>query len=105
MLESPFASILVAENLNDLNALVAANPRAATFKVPLPTPAQMESALQTLAPKYPLALKNFSGDLIGFAAQLAGATLSSVENLLKTREYSKTPLEKLRFSLAQKAAY
>ena len=93
LLESPFASILIAENLNDLNALVAANPRAATFKVPLPSPTEMESALQTLAPKFPVALRNFSSDLIGFAAQLAGATLSSVENLLKTREYSQSPLE------------
>ena len=93
LIGSPFASILVAENLNDLNALVATNPRTATFKVPLPSPTEMESALQTLAPKYPLALQNFAGDLIGFAAQLAGATLSSVENLLKTREYSKAPLE------------
>ncbi len=93
LIGSPFASILVAENLNDLNALVATNPRATTFKVPLPSPAEMESALHTLAPKYPVALKNFAGDLIGFAAQLAGATLSSIENLLKTREYSKAPLE------------
>ena len=93
LLESPFASFLVSENLNDLNALVAANPRAATFKIPLPSPREMESALQILAPKYPTALKNFSGDLIGFAAQLAGATLSSVENLLKTREFANSPLE------------
>ena len=93
LLESPFASILIAENLNDLNALVAANPRAATFKVPLPAPASMEGALQSLAPKFPVALGNFAGDLIGFSAQLAGATLSSVENLLKTREYSGSPLE------------
>ena len=93
LLESPFASILVAENLNDLNALVAANPRAAAFKVPLPAPAEMESALQTLAPKFPVALKNFAGDLSGFAAQLAGATLSSVETLLKTREFAGAPLQ------------
>ena len=93
LLESPFASILVAENLNDLNALVAANPRAAAFNVPLPAPAEMESALQVLAPKFPVALRNFSADLIGLAAQLAGATLSSVETLLKTREFSDAPLQ------------
>ena len=93
LLESPFASFLVAENLNDLNALVAANPRAANFKIPLPAPAEMESALRVLAPKYPVALKHFSGDLIGFAAQLAGATLAGVEILLKTREFAGAPLQ------------
>ena len=93
LLESPFASILVAENLNDLNALVAANPRAATFKVPLPSPTKWRARCKLWRPNFPSRWVTFADDLIGFAAQLAGATLSSVENLLKTREYSKSPLE------------
>lgn len=91
--ESQFASFLIAENLSDLHPLAANNPRAAGFKIPLPSPSQLEGALQTLAARFPVALRHFAHDLPQLGAALSGATLSSLETLLKTREYEGQPLQ------------
>ncbi|HEX9996839.1 MAG TPA: ATP-binding protein [Abditibacterium sp.] len=91
--ESQFASFLIAENLSDLHPLAANNPRAASFKIPLPSPTEVKGALEKMAPQFPLALKNFDGKLSELGGALSGATLSSLETLLKTREWEKKPLE------------
>ncbi|RYG70308.1 AAA family ATPase [bacterium] len=91
--DSPFASFLIAENLSDLHPLVANNPRAAAFKIPLPSPADIDGALATMAPQFPRALQNFQGKLGQLSGAMAGATLSSLETLLKTREHGGQPLE------------
>ena len=91
--DSPFASFLIAENLSDLHPLAANNPRAASFKIPLPSPAEISGSLEAMAPQFPVALEQFKGNLGQLGAAMTGATLSSLETLLKTREYAKKPLE------------
>ena len=82
------ATFLVSENLNDLHPLIVNNTRAAQVKVPLPTPGDLERAFDLLADENPVALADFAADrYAGLAQQLAGATLGSVESLLKTRQY------------------
>lgn len=81
------ATFLVTENLNDLHPLLVNNPQAAQVKVPLPSPEELSSAFQVFLPQYPKALIEYSKDTSRPAAQLAGATLSSIENLLKTTEH------------------
>lgn len=87
------ASFLITENLNDLHSLLANNPLAANIKIPLPTPAELDRAFTSLAPKYPVALREYGCDYTGPAAQLAGATLASVENRLKISEHAATPIK------------
>ncbi|PQV64166.1 AAA+-type ATPase, SpoVK/Ycf46/Vps4 family [Abditibacterium utsteinense] len=91
--ESQFASFLIAENLSDLHPLAANNPRAAQFKIPLPSPLEVRGALKNLAPQFPRALQNFTEKLDVLSGTMAGASLSSLETLLKTREYEAKPLE------------
>lgn len=91
--DSPFASFLIAENLSDLHPLVANNPRAAAFKVPLPAPNEIDEALAVMAPQFPRALHNFTTMLGLLSGAMAGATLSSLETLLKTREHGGRPIE------------
>ncbi len=81
------ATFLLTENLNDLHPLVARNPQAACVAVPLPQQAELEPALNFLGTLYPLPLKPFAGKLTEPAAALAGATLSSIETLLQTRQH------------------
>lgn len=85
--EQHCATFLATENLNDLHPLVARNPQAACIAVPLPRQAELEPALRHLAEVYPLPLKPFAGDFSQPAAALAGATLSSIETLLQTRQH------------------
>ncbi|MBA3708536.1 MAG: ATP-binding protein [Planctomycetes bacterium] len=80
-------SFLITDNLTDLHPLIVNNPRAAQVKVPLPSAEDLTKALTLMAPAYPLALGAFAKDLAQPAGLLAGATLSSCEALLKTREH------------------
>jgi len=90
----PLATFLVTENLNDLHPLIVNNPRAARIKIALPSVAGLRAAFEQMAPSYPLALAQFRDDLTEPTQQLAGATISSIESLLKTKEYKKEALER-----------
>lgn len=83
------ATFLVTENLNDLHPLIVNNTRAAQVKVPLPTPDDLTAALSLLEPEAKTALSSYAGKLGEVAQQLSGATLGSIESLLRTREYKK----------------
>ena len=87
------ATFLMCENLNDLHPLLADNTRAEKIKLPLPTGDELQGALSFLLPQFPCALANYHDSLEVPAHQLAGATLASVESLLKTTEYKKQPLQ------------
>lgn len=87
-LEQNLAVFLISENLNDLNHLLANNPRAARIELEMPSTGELSEAFEVFAKSYPAALANFSTSPALPASRLAGATLSSIENLLKTREYS-----------------
>lgn len=86
------ATFLVTENLNDLHALLANNPASASLKIPLPAPDDLRQAFILLQPSYPLALQQYTGKLDTPAEQLAGATLASVETMLKTKEHHREAL-------------
>jgi len=85
------ATFLIADNLADLHPLITNNPRAALAKIPLPSAEELARALATLLPRHPIALGAIP-DLMQPAAMLAGATLSSIESLLKRREHLGQPL-------------
>ncbi len=80
------ANFLISDNLNDLHPLVAGNPRALAVKIPLPVADDMRRALTFLAPTYPKALAQVPVEQA--APLLAGATLVSVEGMLRTREHT-----------------
>ena len=86
------ASFLIVENLNDLHPLISANPRTARIKIALPDADQLTAAFSLMAPQYPIALKEYSQKLDGFAHQLTGSTLGAVETMLKTKEHCREPI-------------
>src|SRR5687768_3490372 len=82
------ATFLVSENLNDLHPLLVNNTRAAHVRVPLPTPDDLRRAIPlVVGENSPVTAGGGSPDLQTLSHQLSGATLGSVEGLLKTREY------------------
>ena len=90
--ESRLVTCLITDNLNDLHPLLVNNPRTARVSIPLPTAAELSTALELLAPTAPAALAEFSGKLNELAAALTGSTLTAVENLVKLKEYRHEPL-------------
>ena len=85
------ATFLISENLNDLHPMLANNARAARIKIPLPEAPELRSALDLIAPDYPTAL-GAAGEIEQVANALSGASLGSVESLLKTKEHERAGL-------------
>ncbi len=103
------ATFLLTENLNDLHPLVARNPQSACIAIPLPQQAELLPALNHLGTLYPIPLQPFTPDFAEPAAALTGATLSSIETLLQTRQHHAeklTPLDlaRLKKDLVEKDA-
>jgi len=90
--EHSIASFFITENLNDMHPLVANNPRTNHIRVPLPSPTELRRALQLLEPSCATALQEYEDNLKEPAEQLVGATLSSVESLLRQRQYENDPI-------------
>lgn len=83
----PFTSILIADNLNDVEPLVAFSTHASRIRVPLPDSAEIERALTLLRTHEPKAFPP-DANLAQMGAALVGVTLSALESLVKVRDHS-----------------
>ncbi|MBB1518677.1 AAA family ATPase [Aquipseudomonas guryensis] len=79
-----FASLLLADNLNDLHPLVANNPRIDRVQVPLPDAASLQQCLAQLQVDHP---KAFPSEDSGAVQTLAGVSLSALASLVKRRAH------------------
>jgi SpoVK/Ycf46/Vps4 family AAA+-type ATPase len=89
--ELPFTSILIADNLNDVEPLIAFDTHVARIRVPLPDAPSLESALDILRTQEPAAFSP-GARLDQLAAALVGVTVSALESLIKIRDHSKQAL-------------
>ncbi len=83
----PFTSILIADNLNDVEPLIAFDTHTARIRVPLPEASALESALAFLKVQYP---KAFAPDAntVHIAAALVGVTVAALESMIKIRGHA-----------------
>ncbi|HSC84156.1 MAG TPA: ATP-binding protein [Pseudomonas sp.] len=79
-----FASLLLADNLNDLHPLVANNPRIDRVQVPLPDAASLQQCLAQLQVEHPHAFTDQDGAAV---QALAGVSLSALASLVKRRAH------------------
>ncbi len=89
----PIATFLVVENLADLHPLLANNLHTGRVRVPLPDAAALGEVLAELEPQFRGALAPWAGRLDALAQQLVGATLGSLEQLLKTTRHRGSALD------------
>jgi hypothetical protein len=89
--ELAFASLLIADNLNDVEPLIAYSPQATRVRVALPDHKALESALEVLARTHPRA---FPADVKPgeLAGALAGVTIASLESLARMRHHESRPV-------------
>lgn len=87
----PFASVLIAENLHDIEPRIALGAQALRVKVPLPDAAALERALGQLREREPRA---FAPDarLDAMAQALVGVTVAGLESQVKMRDHAGRPL-------------
>jgi len=88
--ELPFASFLLASNLNDVHPQVAFNPRVARVRIPLPDAPLLEQALAQLAVDHPAAFGEQPHAEIAHA--LNGVGISALQSLVRQRAHQQQPL-------------
>jgi hypothetical protein len=93
LVQHPLVTCLIADNLNDLHPLVVQNPRVGKIQIPQPTVHELEAALALIKPAYPKALAEFKGEASPLADQLVGASINSVEELLKLKEHGNEAIQ------------
>ena len=87
------AAFLVSENLNGLHPLVSESSRVCALDVPLPDKEAIHAALEYLKADCGSALTNYDGKLEQVAERLVGATLMSVEQLLRRSSHDGRALD------------
>ena len=83
----PFTSILIADNLNDIERQIAYSAHTSRIRVPLPDAPALERALAILKVQEPKAFAD-DADLPQLAGALIGVTVAALESLVKVRDHS-----------------
>jgi hypothetical protein len=88
----PFVCIVIADNLNDVEPLIARDTHATRVRVPLPDAGELERALTLLRVQQP---KAFAADakLDRIAAALVGVTVAALESLVRIRHHAGQALD------------
>ena len=87
----PFTSLLIADNLNDVEPLIASTAHTVRTRVPLPDAPALEQALDILRKQSPRAFAA-EANLAQIAGMLAGVTVSSLDSLTRIRHHENKPL-------------
>jgi hypothetical protein len=89
--ELAFTSLLIADNFNDVEPMIANAAQTVRTRVPLPDTPALEQALTILRKQSPRA---FAADanLPQIAGVLAGVTVSSLDSLTRIRHHESKPL-------------
>ncbi len=99
--ELPFVSLLMADNLNDLEPLIAFGPQATRVRVPLPSVSELQAALTLLQKEFKHTIPATT-DLTGLAASMTGVSISTLEQLTKVRAHRRQVLSWADFSALKK---
>ncbi len=90
-IDLPFTSLLIADNLNDVEPLIASAAQTVRTRVALPDVQALEKALGILRKQSPRAF-GLDANLPQIAGMLAGVTVSSLESLARMRHHENKPL-------------
>src|SRR5690349_7308054 len=86
-IQIPFASLLISDNLNDLEPLIAFAPQATPIRVPLPSPPELQAALALLQKQFSKTIPAGT-DLAGLGAAMSGVSISTLEQRTKVRAHT-----------------
>jgi hypothetical protein len=96
-----FASILISDNINDVEPVVVFSPHVVRVRVPLPSTVELQAAASVLQEKYERAIPA-GMDLANLAASLAGVSVSALEQLVKMRAHTGQALQPADFASVKK---
>src|SRR3569833_2319316 len=97
----PFVSLLIADNLNALEPLIAFAPQSTLVRIPLPSAAELQSAVTLLQKEFSHTIPKGT-DLASLAGAMTGVSVSTLQQLTKIREHNKQELRSSDFAALKK---
>ena len=100
-IQLPFTSLLIADNLDELEPLIVFSPQVKLVRIPLPAVRELESALQLLQQAHPRTIPAES-DLGALAAAVTGVSVNTLQQVAKLRAHAGQPLQSEDFASLKK---
>ncbi len=97
----PFYTFLIADNLTDLDPLLAFAPQSKLVRIPLPSAGNLELALRVLHREYPQTIPagtNFAA----LAAAITGLSVNTLQQITKVRAHNGEVLQSHDFAALKK---
>ncbi len=96
-----FVSLLIADNLNDLEPLIAFAPQSSLVRIPLPSQSELQSAVALLQKDFPQTIPRGT-DLTALAAAMTGVSVNTLQQLTKIRAHTRQELCQADFAALKK---
>jgi hypothetical protein len=96
-----FVSLLIADNLNDLEPLIAFAPQSTLVRIPLPSQSELQSAVALLQKDFPQTIPR-GMDLGALAAAMTGVSVNTLQQLTKIRAHTRQELCQADFAALKK---
>jgi hypothetical protein len=100
-IQLPFASLLIADNLNDLEPLIAFSPQATLVRIPLPSVSELQSAVTLLQKEFKQTIPTGT-DLGTLAAAMSGVSVNTLQQMTKIRAHTRQELRSSDFTALKK---
>ncbi len=100
-IQLPFASLLVADNLADVEPLIVFSPQVKLVRVPLPSVSELEAALLLLQQEHPQTIPPAS-DVPTLAAAVTGVSVNTLQQITKVRAHNGQKLQSTDFAALKK---
>ncbi|HEY4214196.1 MAG TPA: ATP-binding protein [Steroidobacteraceae bacterium] len=97
----PFASLLISDNLNDLEPLIVFAPQSKLVRIPLPSIYELKAALGILQNEYKQTIPTGT-DLSVLATAMTGVSVSTLQQITKVRAHTKQVLQTSDFAVLKK---
>jgi ATPase family associated with various cellular activities (AAA) len=97
----PFASLLIADNLTDVEPLIVFSPQVKLVRIPLPSVCELQAALSLLQQEHPETIPR-AVDVSALAAAVSGVSVNTLQQITKLRAHNGRRLQAEDFSALKK---
>jgi len=97
----PFASLLIADNLTDVEPLIVFSPQIKLVRVPLPSTNELQAALGLLQQEHPGTIPRGT-DVSALAAAVSGVSVNTLQQVTKLRAHNGRRLQAEDFAVLKK---
>ncbi|HEV2271565.1 MAG TPA: ATP-binding protein [Steroidobacteraceae bacterium] len=97
----PFASLLIADNLTDVEPLIVFSPQVKLVRVPLPSVNELQAALRLLQQEHPETIPR-GADVSLLAAAVSGVSVNTLQQMTKVRAHNGRKLQAEDFAVLKK---